>query len=107
MFDCTYLNMRIREFSNAQSKKREYFEKLAAYFTKRFCDIFQSFVKNTRIANNTEPCGKRKTETEVSACSFSYSLAHYAVNVIVIVALVFETLSMRMSKLIFLLSFLA
>lgn len=99
--------MRIREFSNAQSKKREYFEKLAAYFIKYFCDIFQSIVKNTRIANNTKQCGKRKTEAEVSACSFSYSLAHYAVNVIVIVALVFETLSMRMSKLTFLLSFLA
>ena len=60
MFDCTYLNIRIREFSNAQSKKREYFEKLAAYFTKRFCDIFQSFVKNTRIANDTKQCGKTK-----------------------------------------------
>lgn len=88
-------------------KNENTLKKLAAYFTKRFCDIFQSFVKNTRIANDTKPCGKRKTETEVSACSFSYSLAHYAVNVIVIVALVFETLSMRMSKLTFLLSFLA
>lgn len=89
-------------------KNENTLKKLAAYFTKRFCDIFQSFVKNTRIANNTkERTEKRKTETEVSACSFSYSLAHYAVNVIVIVALVFETLSMRMSKLTFLLSFLA
>ena len=59
------------------------------------------------LFEQSKPLNIQKAETEVSACSFSYSLAHYAVNVIVIVALVFETLSMRMSKLTFLLSFLA
>lgn len=59
-----------------------------------FATFFNLSQKIRELQTTQNHAEKRKTETEVSACSFSYSLAHYAVNVIVIVALVFETLSM-------------